>query len=57
VRLIFKNIKLTIRRLHIRYEDDYYSAALGKKYAFGLTIDQLNVFSGSDEWDFSQTIP
>ena len=24
VRLIFKNIKLNISRLHIRYEDDYY---------------------------------
>ena len=38
VRLIFKNLKLTINRLHIRYEDDYYQAALGKKFAFGLTI-------------------
>ena len=56
VRLIFKNIKLTIRRLHIRYEDDHYSAALGKKFAFGITIDQLNIFSGVDEWDFSSTI-
>ena len=56
VRLIFKNIKLVIRRLHIRYEDDHYSAGLGKKFAFGITIDQVKIFSGSDEWDFSQSI-
>ena len=41
VRLIFKNIRLTIRKLHIRYEDDYYQAALGRKFAFGLTIQNL----------------
>ena len=38
VRLIFKNIKLSIDRLHIRYEDDYYQAELGKKFAFGIII-------------------
>ena len=38
VRLIFKNIKLTIKNLHIRYEDDYYQADLGKKFAYGITL-------------------
>jgi len=41
VRLIFKNLKLTISWLHIRYEDDYYQADLGKKFAFGLTVQSL----------------
>ena len=43
VRMIFKNLKLNISRVHIRYEDDYYSKFLGKKFAFGVTIDQLIV--------------
>ena len=38
VRLIFKNIKLNISRLHIRYEDDYYQADLGRKFAYGITL-------------------
>ena len=39
VRLIFKNLKLTINKMHIRYEDDYYSGAMGKKMAFGLNLN------------------
>ena len=45
VRLIFKNLKLKINRLHIRFEDDYYGQYLGKKFAFGISIQSLNVQS------------
>jgi len=56
VRLIFRNIKLLIKRLHIRYEDDYYQADLGKKFVFGLTLNTLRVASSGDDWNLD-TIP
>jgi len=54
VRLIFKNIKLRIDRLHIRYEDDFYQSDLGKKFAFGIIIRSLQLNSGNDDWQFPQ---
>lgn len=50
VRLIFNNLQLRISRLHIRYEDDHYQKHLGKKFAFGMTIDELSVFSVDTDW-------
>ena len=50
VRLIFRNIRLTISRVHIRYEDDYYQADLGKKFAFGVTLSSLLVQSAAEDW-------
>ena len=50
VRLIFRNIRLTISRVHIRYEDDYYQADLGKKFAFGVTLSSLMVQSATEDW-------
>jgi hypothetical protein len=35
-----KGVQFKIRRLHIRYEDDYYSA--DKPYSFGLVFDEVN---------------
>lgn len=54
VRLIFRNIKLNIQRLHIRYEDDYYQADLGKKFVFGLTLKNLFVDSVKENWGINQ---
>ena len=51
VRMIFRNLRLNIQRLHIRYEDDYYSRFLGKKFAFGITIEQLFVQTCKESWD------
>jgi hypothetical protein len=54
VRLIFKNLILNVSRLHIRYEDDYYQADLGKKLAYGITIEKLFVSSGDQNWNISR---
>jgi hypothetical protein len=51
VRMIFRNLRLNIQRLHIRYEDDYYSRFLGKKFAFGITIEQLFVQTCKESWE------
>ena len=56
VRLIFRNLRMKIRKLHIRYEDDYYQAAFGKKFAFGVTARELSVQTGQDEWKFKAEI-
>jgi hypothetical protein len=47
---------LKVRKLHIRYEDDYYQAALGKKFAFGVTVRELAVHTGQDDWKFKGDI-
>ena len=57
VRLIFNNIKLSIRKLHIRYEDDYYQVSPGKNYAFGMTLESLHLHSSGEDWDFSEQDP
>lgn len=54
MRIIFRNIVLSVQRLHIRYEDDYYQADLGKKFAFGVTLDKLFVNSGQHEWTINR---
>tara|TARA_B110000285_G_C15078376_1_gene592041 strand:- start:833 stop:1006 length:174 start_codon:yes stop_codon:yes gene_type:complete len=54
VRLIFRNIRLTISRVHIRYEDDYYQADLGKKFAFGVTLSSLLVQSAAEDWSVQE---
>ena len=52
VRLIFKNLQVRIRKLHIRYEDDHYQMAPGKNFAFGITLESLQVYSSMEDWDF-----
>jgi Mg/Co/Ni transporter MgtE len=38
---------LTIQKLHIRYEDDYF-AEVGKPYSFGILIDQFSCVNSKD---------
>lgn len=40
-----KGLKINIKRLHLRYEDDYYS--FENPYSFGIVIDELS-FDSSD---------
>ncbi len=37
ITLILKNVNLTVNRLHIRYEDDYYASQ--HPFAFGIICD------------------
>jgi hypothetical protein len=53
VRLIFKNIKLKVNRIHIWFEDDYYNQYLKKNFSFGISIEQLNIQTTGDQWQFN----
>ena len=50
MRLVFNNIQLKVKRLHIRYEDDHYQKHMQRKFAFGMTVHELNVFTVNTEW-------
>lgn len=37
---IIDNIQVTIKDIHVRYQDD-----LTKKYSFGVTLEELKIFT------------
>ena len=47
---ILKNVKLCLNRIHIRFEDDYFSQT--NPYAFGILCDQLSSYGSETEWQF-----
>jgi hypothetical protein len=44
---------MTIKRIHIRYEDDFYNSH--RPLSMGLTIDTINLGSTQDHWTFHNT--
>ncbi|CDW82744.1 UNKNOWN [Stylonychia lemnae] len=51
---LMKNLRLTIKRLHIRFEDDYFSAQ--SPYSFGVVIDQVDLRTSDTEWSFDSLL-
>ena len=49
-----KNLKLTIKRLHIRFEDDYFSTQ--SPFSLGLAVDQLDLETSDTEWTFDSLL-
>lgn len=47
---ILKNITLTINRIHIRYEDDFFCQI--RPFAFGIICDQISAYGSDTEWNF-----
>lgn len=47
---ILKNVTLTINRIHLRYEDDYFSQI--NPFSFGLLCDQIISYGVNNEWQF-----
>lgn len=45
-----KNLKLTIKRLHIRFEDDYFS--MSSPFSFGIVIEKLELITTDSDWSF-----
>ncbi len=45
-----RNLKLIIKRVHIRFEDDYFSA--DTPFSLGLVIDKLDLVTEDSEWLF-----
>ncbi len=46
----FNGVQLTIKNIHIRYEDDYFNCH--RPLSLGLTIDTINLNSAYDHWNF-----
>lgn len=49
-----KNLRLTINKLHIRFEDDYFSPE--KPYTFGVVIDKFDLATSDTEWQFDNIL-
>ena len=46
---IMRNLRITINRVHIRYEDDFFSLS---PFACGILCDQVISCGSTTEWDF-----
>eukprot|EP00347_Sterkiella_histriomuscorum_P022380 403330690 len=51
---LMKNLKLSIKNLHIRFEDDYFSA--DSPYSFGVVTDKLDLTTSDTEWTFDSLL-
>ena len=49
-----KNLRLTVKRLHFRFEDDYFS--FDKPFSFGVVIDEIKLTTSDSEWSFDSPI-
>jgi hypothetical protein len=49
-----KNLKLTINRLHIRFEDDYFSQ--DTPFSLGFVCDKLQLISADTDWTFENIL-
>jgi hypothetical protein len=43
-------LKLEIKRLHFRYEDDFFQHQ--RPFSFGLMIDSISMDNSDSDWDF-----
>ena len=48
---LLSNICLTIKNLHIRFEDDYFFNE--NPFSFGILVDTFATYPGNSEWIFS----
>ena len=47
---LFGGLKLEIKRIHFRYEDDYFQT--NRPFAFGFMIDSLALDNSDTDWNF-----
>jgi Vacuolar sorting-associated protein 13, N-terminal len=47
---LFNGLKLTVKRIHIRYEDDTHNP-----FSIGLTIDKISLCNTNNHWDFNDS--
>ena len=47
---LFGGLKVEVKRIHIRYEDDYFQSA--RPFSFGLMIDSLTLDNSETDWIF-----
>ena len=48
LKLVLKNVTLTVNRIHIRYEDDFYASQ--NPFAFGLICEVTIEYDGSRKY-------
>jgi len=56
---IMKNLKLTVNKLHIRFEDDYFSngeSKLWEPFSIGLIVDRFEMSTAENEWQFESPL-
>lgn len=54
-----KNIKLTVNRMHIRFEDDYFSTGETKQwepFTLGVVVDRFEVATTDCLWSFESLL-
>ena len=51
---LFGGLKLEIKRLHLRYEDDYFQQ--NKPFSFGLMIDSISLDNSDTDWNFESPL-
>ena len=54
-----KNLKLVVNKMHIRFEDDYFSNGETKywlPFSFGFVVDRFEVSSSDSEWLFESPL-
>ena len=49
---LFGGLKLEIKKLHLRYEDDYFQC--NKPFAFGFMLDSIMLDNSDTDWNFEQ---
>lgn len=47
---LFGGLKLEIKRIHFRFEDDYFQN--NRPFSFGLMIDSLTLDNSDTDWTF-----
>jgi vacuolar protein sorting-associated protein 13A/C len=46
---IVDNVQLTVKNIHIRYEDEF-SAGAGSNFSFGLTLKEFSANTTNQNW-------
>lgn len=54
VNTFLKNLKFKIKKLHIRFEDDYFSAQ--SPFSLGLVVDEISFENSDSEWSFNSLL-
>ena len=48
---IVKNVKFSVQKIHIRFEDDYFDPL--RPYSFGIILEKFMTFPSETEWSFN----
>jgi hypothetical protein len=55
MRSVMKNIRMSLKRVHIRFEEDYFSNGESRHwepFSLGIVIDNIDLVTSDSEWQF-----